>query len=68
MMSRTVDINDEWENYINSNEKVLPHPRDIFLNGAFAVYKMVITAEDDQNKLRQVMFSLGEQFRKEYAK
>ena len=67
MLARTININEEWEVYRNSNIDT-PNLRDIFMNGAFAVYKMIITAEDDQNKLREVMYSLGEQFRKEYAK
>ena len=53
--------------YRNSNTGS-PNLRDTFMSGAFAVYKMIITAEDDQNKLREVMYNLGEQFRKEYAK
>ena len=67
MLARTININEEWEMYRNSNTGS-PNLRDTFMSGAFAVYKMIITAEDDQNKLREVMYSLGEQFRKEYAK
>jgi predicted hydrocarbon binding protein len=64
MLAQTIDVQEELENYIKSNSK--SSIRDSFMHGAFAVYKMVITAEDDQNKLREVMYKLGEQFRKEF--
>jgi len=63
MIARDVDLNQEWKSYRVS------HPesnRDAFFNGAFSVYKMLVTAEDDKNKLREVMYRLGEQFREEF--
>lgn len=65
MLAQTIDIQEECKNYL-----VNPHlsVKDGFMHGAFAVYKMIITAEDDTNKLREVMFKLGEQFRKEFSK
>ena len=65
MLAQTIDIKEELDNYLKSNSPNLS-VKDSFMQGAFAVYKMVITAEDDQNKLREVCYKLGEQFRKEF--
>lgn len=67
MIARSIDLEEEWDNYIKS-DKAPDNFRDVFYQGAFCVYKMIISAEDDVNKLRHVMYSLGEQFRKEWSK
>jgi hypothetical protein len=62
-LSRTIKLEDEWKNFIQSQTEV-PGLRKAFIEGAFSVFKM-ISAEDELLKISEVMRELGEQFRSE---
>jgi hypothetical protein len=65
MTTHDTDLKKEWETFVKSNPTV--SRQDTYMYGAFAVYKMLCTAEDSTNKLRDVMHRLGEQFRNYYS-